>query len=249
MIGIFIGLFFLPKFFRRELNQREEWMLVLSLCVLTFIVWAQKGWLGYYFSLYISPQIRSNYRVSIFITTAGLLAFYIWISPYLEKIKLPKKKWLACCSILLVSLLDQGGLFFPLNPNHETTSSDRQFAKQLKASLGEKPMLKLPFGAYPEWSGYMSVEIYSPFRYLMAEKIHSVFPSIKGTRNLEEQWPLFFGKIPEKKMLLDYGIAGVVIDKDDYPDKGQTAEAAYTGPNSRKFSSPNGRFVFIDLRD
>lgn len=249
IFGFLLSLFVLFSCLRRKPTQRESWMIILAIGALFFMAFGQRYGLGYLFAYYVSPQIRSNYRVAIYVTTATLLAFYIWVAPRLEKIKDIKWKWAACAGLLLFSLLDQGGLFYPLNPDHKNTNSDRQFAKEMKAALGDKPMLKLPFGAFPEWSGYMSVEIYSTMRFTMAEKIHSVFPSIKGTKNLEEQWPMFFGKIPSKPSLLAYGIAGVVIDTTDYPDGGQAAMQAYIGPNTKKFYSPNQRFVFIDLRD
>lgn len=249
LLGFCIAVFMLARWRRRSLTQNEYWLIVLGFSALWFIAFAQRGGLAYAFSYYVSPQIRANYRAVIFITTAALLAFYIWISPRLNSLKKSSTKWLACSALLLFSLLDQGGLFYPLNPDHLDTNSDRQFAKEMKAALGDKPMLKLPFGAYPEWSGYMSVEVYSPMRFIMAEKIHSVFPSIKGTKNLEEQWPMFFGKIPNKIFLLSYGIAGVVIDTKDYPDSGEAAMKEYINSKSKYFYSPNKRFVFIDLRD
>lgn len=248
IIGFFISVFYIFRFWLKAPSDKEYWLCALGIISLFCIAYGQKGGLGYLFSYYISPQIRANYRICIYIATASLLAFYLWIRPHFENIKGIKWKAIACTGLLIASLLDQGGVFYQLNPDHKNTNSDREFAKQMKEALGDKPMLKLPFGAFPEWSGYMSVEPYSPMRFIMAETIHSVFPAIKGTKSLEEQWPLFFGKIPTKPALISYGIAGVVIDTSDYPDGGQEAMNEYLSASSRYFYSPNKRFVFIDLR-
>ena len=247
-MGLVFCLVVLWNRFRGDYSQRKtDQYLILSFCAVVCLGFALKYGLGYLFAITVSPQLRSWNRASLFVATAGIIAFFIWLQP---RISAGTDRWRLVAfsfTLALFGLAEQGTIWRPVSPDYAQTTSDIKFSKDLKEAIGDKVILGLPFGVFPEWRGYSSVETYGNFRYLMFEKIRAVFPTIKGTKESLPKLNLFFGRYPDLYSLKQYGISGLVIDKADYPDQGQDALSAYMKRESVTFVSPDGRFQFISL--
>jgi hypothetical protein len=140
-----------------------------------------------------------------------------------------------------------GTFYRPANAKIDETKSDQEFARRIKETVGDSPIIKLPFGVFPEWPGYPSKESYAAFRQLAFEKIHSIFPAVKGSPESYRKVELFFGRIPHRQSMRDFGLRGVVIDRMDYDDQGKEAIQALSLKEALSFDSANGRFKFISL--
>lgn len=245
IIGILISLAF---WFRKTKGEKASTYTLLGICAIWFIALGQKYGLGTFIAFHVSPQIRSYNRVSIFVATAGFIAFLIWLSPYIDRLKKPWQKYLAMVMLLVLALLDYGTFWRPVDPKYADTRSNREFAEKVYSAVKDKPILKLPFGVFPEWPGYPSVESYSGFQFLIFAPIRSTFASIKGTAETQNKVNLFFGRVPTPQSARDFGLAGVVIDTWDYQDHGvEATQTLKQNPDQIIFDSPNGRFRFIGL--
>lgn len=242
IFGILLGLFYLMR--RKKFGGLpfSEEIRVLVLTAVWFVVLGIRYGIGYGVALYLSPQIRSYNRVSIFIACAGLLILVFWIFTLTKNHN--KKNWIIA-GLTLLALVDFGTIWRPVHPQFDETKSDREFSAHVKSSVRDGPVLHLPFGVFPEWPGYPAKESYAYFRYLAFEKIHSVMPVIKQTEGSFRKISLFFGKIPSTQSMTDFGIKGVVLDRNEYPDQGRSEINSLMEGAKASFDSLDGRFRYI----
>lgn len=245
LAGMLMVIVALAKKIRRKPVEDIYWH--LGAAVIWCYAWGLKYGLGTAFAYLVTPSIRSWNRISVFIATAGLIAFFYWLGPKINRISNQGLRWLACFALLVFCLAEQGTLWRPLDVKIDQAQSDREFSAKVKAAAQDKPILGLPFGGFPDWRGYASIEPYGIFRYLMYEEIRSVVPSIKGTPETARKFEYFFGRIPAPQFMRDYGLVGVVVDRHDYPDMGADVISALRNPRSTVFSSQDARFMYIGL--
>lgn len=248
LFGLGLCIYHSVRLFRGAKKTTNPIFLYLGFIALICLGLALRYGLGYLFAITVSPQIRSWNRASLFIATAGLIAFFIWIQPIIAK-HIPKNYiWAPCLGILIFFLAEAGTIWRPITPDRAQIISDMTFSQEVKSVVGDKPVIGLPFGFFPEWRGYASVETYGNFRYLQFETIHSIFPSIKGTLETNRKMELFFGRYPNVVFLLNYGVVGIVIDRKDFPDNGAEVISIYSALKTKKIQSADGRFYFVSLQ-
>lgn len=243
MIGLVIGFAFL---FRSSLFRNHKYRIeiqALSVASIWLFLLGLRGGIGYWVASTVSPQIRSYNRVSVVLAGLGLVIFFMWFSQS-QWSKKWKANWILI-AVLLLSFADLGSFWRPVNPLVPETQSDQQFSRKVKESVGDSPVIKFPFGVFPEWPGYPSKESYAAFRFLAFEQIHSIFPVIKGTPTMETKVRRFFGRVPSWSEITEFGLRGVVIDRLDYEDQGREAIQSLSYAGAVAFDSPNGRFHFI----
>jgi phosphoglycerol transferase len=208
------------------------------------------------FGMFISPQIRTYTRISVFIGFLSLFVFFRCLQNLMEKHKF--KHYLVgliAAALLIIGAYDQTTQYneFPKTPTwNNTLENDQIFVAQIENILPPNSMVfQLPYVDFPEGVAPGTMDSYAPFRpYFFSNDIHWSAGAIKG-RSVAI-WQKTVANLPTSAMineLIKNGFSGIYIDRNGYSDHGKALEAALSKILYEKpLISPNQEFSFFIIK-
>jgi phosphoglycerol transferase len=226
-----------------------------ALCVMC-ILWATVGGLGGIFNTFVIADIRCYNRIAPFIS------FYS-VVPVALLLTAVRRRWatrryasgvfgLLLFGASVAAPFDQAVLtgFIPHEVREQTFAHDREFVSAIETVLPPgSAVFELPYMGYPV--EYLTERLFNNDRgrpYIHSTKYRWSWAAVSGTTSAE--WNRQAAAQPTAEMLHNLyhaGFAGVWVDLFGY--NGQNApEAALTQFLGAPRRSPNGRFLFYDMR-
>jgi phosphoglycerol transferase len=215
------------------------------------------GGVGSIFSTYVSPWIRSYYRISVFIAFGSLAS----IAVVLEELRLRYANTRRSVAIyvtgllLLLSLgiLDQTTSKFVSPPIQEPYADNAEFIQKIEATLtpGSR-VFQLPYLAFPESLGAYGVSDYQPlWGYLHSKTLCWSYGAMRGSRG--DLWQARVAAMPPELMantLAYAGFDGLYIDRCGYLDRASALEAKFQSLlGVAPIVNQGSRLAFFDLRE
>jgi phosphoglycerol transferase len=215
------------------------------------------GGLSLLFAHVVTPQVRTWYRLHVFIAFFALLAVAALLELAVRRLDVATRGRAAgaalLAAVLVVGFLDQTN---PTNvPAYEQQraefESDGAFVDSIEQELEpDAAVFQLPYVPFPEWWPESGMAAFDSFRgYLHSEDLRWSFGAMTAR---PENWQP--GVIDESVAQLlprisSAGFDGLVVDRRGYPDEGSAVESAIADITGRKaLVSPDGRFAFFDLQ-
>ncbi|MBE7212890.1 MAG: hypothetical protein INR65_17900, partial [Gluconacetobacter diazotrophicus] len=200
------------------------------------LLYGTVGGLGTLFSFFVSPQIRSVNRFSVFIAFFSLAAVAACLDRWCVRPDRPlavrAAGWAGLAVLLALGLLDQA----PRRPDiegHRRTArvfrQDRDFFRQVQAAVPAGTMVfELPYEGFPEVRPVPdTLEVDTEFRpYVQTEGLRWSYGAIRDTPT--DLWQQRVAAMPlpdEVRTLALSGFGGVLLERAGYPDHGAAAEA------------------------
>jgi phosphoglycerol transferase len=209
------------------------------------------GGLGSLFAFFISAEIRTYSRISVFIGFFALFA----VALLLERLRRCHGRLadVAALVVLTVGLLDQASRFAirDYTAVDRTYASDAAFVRRIEALLPSGAALfQLPPSTFPEPPPVSRMDGYAPLRPLLqARTSRWSYPSMRGRGNAT--WLDNVASRAPAAMLeavFAAGFDGVVIDRDGYADGAAALEAKLRGVlGVDPTASPDGQLSFFPL--
>ncbi len=228
----------------------------LSLLAAAGIFAATVGGLAALFNTFVSAQIRSWNRMSVFIGFLALASVALLLDGARQRLQLHRRRVavLGLISLLLFGVLDQvapGAL-----PDHERLaaeySSDAAFVAGIERSLPAGAMVfQLPYRPFPEVGRLERAIDYDHFRgYLHSTDLRWSYGGLKGR---QADWQEQLRGQPTDLLvarLVPIGFGGIWVDRFAYADEGRSIESGLVDVvGSPALISRNGRFSFFSLKD
>ena len=218
------------------------------------------GGLSWILGLSGFTEIRAWNRISVFIALYTLLAVGLALDRFVAW--LPAFRWkrgaIAAGAILLVTVgvLDQTSSAIVPDTRKAAGewNSDATFVQRIERTVGaDAAVFQLPYLPYPEAQLDLppyGMQDYDPFRgYLHSDTLRWSYGAMRGRPG---NWARRVVKLPTGKMLdavSAVGFRGLWIDRQGYPQGTEDIEAQVADLTGQKpFQSPDGRFLFFDLR-
>ena len=194
------------------------------------------GGLSMVFAFFVSPQIRSVNRISVFIAFFSLAAVAACLDRWCVR---PGRSWpvraagwLGLILLTAAGLLDQGPWHLDLDRYREVTKefrADRGFFRGVQAAVPAGTMVfELPYEVFPEVAppvGTMLMD--TEFRaYVQTMGLRWSYGAVKNTT--PDLWQQHIAALPldEGLRTLAYaGFGGVLLECNGYADRGVAAEA------------------------
>jgi len=182
------------------------------------------GGFGSLFALLISPQIRTYCRLNVFIAFMALFAVVL----LLDRLRRSRPILVAVIAgfVLVFGLLDQTTPAHAeaYNADRARYASDGELVAQIEQAVPAGAMIfELPFGAFPE-----SIDDYVLVRpYLHSHSLRWSYPTMRGREG--ETWARNTAALAPTELLTALrgaDFAGILINRDLYPDRGTAIEAA-----------------------
>jgi phosphoglycerol transferase len=206
-------------------------------------------------------EIRAWNRISVFIAFFALVAVALFLDRMIARTReFPYKRLAAgAFAVLLVGIgiFDQTSKAIVPDSNNFANewNSDAVFVKDIEDTLGPgESVFQLPYLPFPEGEldvpPYGMVD-YDPLRgYVHSSDLNWGYGGAKGRA---ADWQAQVVKKPTPEMLAAItavGFRGLWIDRLGYPEQAKQIEAEVQQATGQSpLVSPNGRFVFYDLRD
>ncbi|WP_156469161.1 hypothetical protein [Cephaloticoccus primus] len=268
--GVYIGLCaiagLLALLFRgvyRQLNRHSPSLPFLAVC--WTIAYASFGGVNAIFSLITNfYDIRGTNRYSFAIATIGFL-YFVFVIHRLTKRWSLKVRFGVLIALGSLFMWDQSyqSYFFPrynipTSLTRERVMADKALALNLENRLDAGAMIYiLPVLDFPEpFSGRgafkLNFFIYDPIRpFLYSTKLRYSYGSNKGRQGAD--WQLNVQELPAGELaarLESYGFAGILLNRKDYPDRGEQllAEFAKAGWPMEFEQGIRNEWAFIRLR-
>jgi phosphoglycerol transferase len=237
-----------------EFRRRPLLLHQLGILSVAGILFATTSGFGALFSLFVTPEIRAQNRVSIFLAFFSLIAVAFCLDALFRRARPGHRPWLraACVLLLLAAVYDQtpaGLVELPLRSAADTQNM-RAFVSAIERQLPPGSMvLQLPFVAYPEMS-LRKIDAYDPLRaYLFSSTLRWSFPTMRFRAG--DAWLATLSSLPLPELLpeaLAAGYRGLYIDRFGYDDGGAALEAQLrTALQSVPLESPDHRLFFFNL--
>ena len=206
-----------------------------------------------------SANVRSYNRISIFLAMFSFLAVAMLLERLFAKFAAGGKKPLVvaiAAGVLVVGVLDQTSpKLIPAYAKLKTEyDSDAEFVGRIESALPEGAMIfQLPYVRFPEaWPLPPGRMInYDPFRgFLHSKTLKWSYGAVKGRP--ADLWQRDLAAKPLDQMvrtLAVTGFSGIWVDRFGTGEKAAETEAAIGRLlGVQPLVSPNGRFVFYDMR-
>lgn len=162
-LGIFaiIGLLFLIVSSIRKASKKEgsNAIKVLASCMSCIFAIGITGGFGLAIALFVTTQIRTYYRIVVFLYCVGLLGFLIMLQQIYQK-KHINKKVILLISVLIIyiHLVDmqyisynfQSNMYTNMSRGEKNFVSDKEFVTTLEENYDKDNILYLPIISYPE---------------------------------------------------------------------------------------------------
>ena len=210
---------------------------------------------GTLFAMFISPDIRSYNRISVFLGFLSLLVLFKLIQYLCDRYCL-KTKWvsLLACILLIVGIIDQTPTYaiFPESQSNQADfQNDQTFIANIEKSLPPgSAIFELPYQAFPETPAMYKMPDYAQFRpYLHSTNLRWSYAAMKGRSTAT--WQQKVAHLPTAKMLealRQAGFTGIYINREGYADHGVVLEHSLAKILHQKpLVSPNTQLSFFRL--
>ena len=211
----------------------NERLKILSLLVITMILFMTVGGFSSLFAQFITPNLRGWDRVSIFIAFASFATFLIGVEFFIEKLqKITKIRYFfvfCSCAFLVFGLWDQTIPFSVsvLNATKISFLQDENFVQKIEKSLPKNSaVFQFPYMQFPEAGPIHLLAVYRPLiGYLHSENIKWSHGVLIGSA--EDH---FFKALSEQPLarqidiIKKLGFAGIYVDRKGYVDNGAAFE-------------------------
>ena len=210
---------------------------------------------GTLFAMFISPNIRSYNRISVFIGFLSLFVFFKCLQIICAKYRIkPKGIAFICAIFLIIGTLDQisPNHVFAKNPGFQSDfESDAVFVKEIENIMpAQSAIFILPYNGFPEVPTLNKMPDYEEFRpYLHSSRLKWSYGAMKGrpiaiwqekTANLAPPQML--------NTLVLSGFSGIFIDSNGYADHAKSLEIQLSHLlQESPLISPNHQFIFFNL--
>jgi phosphoglycerol transferase len=253
-IGFFVSLISLAL--RRDNTPSSRLLVCLGFLSVAAVLLATIGGLGSIFSTFLSPWIRSYYRISVFIAFLSLFAIAIVAERLRQRYVHSRRSALIYNAGLFLlaclGILDQTTPTFALPWVREAYADNQEYLRQIETALPEgSRVFQLPYLSFPESLGVHGVSDYEPIRgYLHSNKLRWSYGAMRGSEG--DLWQARVAAMPPEKLaetLAFAGFAGIYLDRRGYTD-GAAALEAKIRPllGNEPLVSKDARFAFYDLR-
>jgi phosphoglycerol transferase len=207
------------------------------------------------FGMFISPEIRTYTRISVFIGFLSLFVFFRCLQALTAKYQW--NNWrvgLIACMLLAIGVFDQTTAkdVFPKVPTWKSeVMNDQVFVGQIEHLLPAQSMIfQLPYVDFPEGIAPGTMDSYAPLRpSFFSDDLRWSAGAMKGRPAAIWQKATASQPVPTMvKDLTTAGFAGIYIDRNGYADHGQALEARLAQRlHEQPLVSPNNEFSFFRL--
>lgn len=204
------------------------------------------------FALWISPQIRSVNRISIFIAFISMLAAGL----IFDRLTRGRARWVAPAAAALLTIagaLDQTtSVARRFHGEPGSFYAFRDYVRKIDASLPPgSEIFQLPYFPFPENGWVGGIGDYEHFRpYLHSSDVAWSYGAVRGS--VGDLWQKEIASLPAEAMVRELvlaGFEGIWIDRRGYSDRAAALEeelSRFTG--AIPFQSPDGDYAFLPLQ-
>ena len=208
------------------------------------------GGFGDFISAFLSPEIRAYARIFPFIGFFSVASAAVILAPLLHRLPAAFRApaWIA---IVILAAYDQRVPSYADDHNQNVWRQDDDFVRYVETRLpANSAIFELPFTDFPNEILPASLQTNDLLRpYLHSAKYRWSWPAVSGTTSAE--WNRFAASLAAPEMLraiVERGFSGLWLDTAGYPS-GASPESAITAAlGASPYRSPDGRFLFYDLR-
>lgn len=227
----------------------------LSVLNLASFIFGTVGGLGTVFSFIISPSIRSQNRISVFIAFFSLFAIGIVLEFVYKKIKNKYIYFSILFFLLLVGVLDQATKSIIIRQGNYINkfTSDKSFINKIEQSLpSNSKVFQLPYFPFPENGPIHNLPDYDHYiGYFHSTNVKWSYGGIKGRE--ASLWQKRTASLPPQQMLLKLksnGFNGIYIDRRGYVDNASKMESDFSRIlGEEPVISDYGNLSFFDLNN
>jgi phosphoglycerol transferase len=248
---LFLCGYFIVSYIKRD-RQRDTLLHFSSLCVLVCVLTALSGGFGTVFNFFVTGEIRSYNRITIYIICFCLLAVASLLQRYV------KKPWFLALSLVLlcaVGWADQVKIWPSgyWEERAEVAENYQDFYSRVEASMEEGAMVyQLPFVGFPEQAPLNELSCYEPLSaYVYTDTLKWSHGGMWG-RNMEALYLWSDNGISRDfvRGILEQGFQGVCINLKGYKE---TEWESVIGFYSEELGltptvSQDGMLYFYDIR-
>lgn len=215
---------------RRPASRVLEGLSVLNICGILF---ATVGGLGMVFSMLITPQIRSQNRVSVYISFFSLCCLALMVQALWARLATTRARRLAFSGVLVglvwFALWDQEP--HPYRPDFTRIkrewASDSDFVSRIETALPAGAMIwQIPYAQYPEGPLVYHHAAYPALRfYLHSQTLRWSVGAMNGREG--DAWQKKIAALPLDEQLqavAEAGFRGIQVARRGYPDDGAQVE-------------------------
>ena len=229
----------------------RAWLLApCATLTLACMLLASVGGFGDFVSTFLSPDIRCYARIFPFIGFFSLAAAAALLAPLVHRVpagfRVPA--WIA---LTILAAYDQRVPSYANDHNQNVWRQDDDFVRYVETLLPANSVIfELPFSDFPNEirpGGLQTNDLLRP--YLHSEKYRWSWPAVSGTTPAE--WNRFAAShaVPEMlRAIVQRGFAGLWLDAAGYAAGTSPENAISAALGAAPYRSPNGRFLFYDLR-
>ncbi len=237
-----------------EFRRRPLLLHQLGILSAAGILFATTSGFGALFSLFITPEVRAQNRVAIFLAFFSLIAVAFCLDAVFRRAHPNHRPWLRAAALLLLvaAVYDQAPAGIAELPVRSAADSHnmRQFLSAIERQLPPGSMvLQLPFVAYPEVP-LRKIDAYDPLRaYLFSSTLRWSFPTMRFRAG--DAWLATLGSLPLPELLpqaIAAGYRGLYVDRFGYADNGAALETQLRAAlQSTPLECPDHRLFFFNL--
>jgi hypothetical protein len=217
---------------------------------LACVLFGTVGGFGDFFSTFVSPDIRCYARIFPFIGFFSITAAAVLFSP-LERRLPPAFQIPALIAITVLAGYDQAVPSYANDHQQAVYQQDEGFVRWIETILPANSMVfELPYTDFPNEihpAELLSNDLLRP--YLHSSKYRWSWPAISGTTSAE--WSRLVAALPVPEMLraiAHRGFSGLWLDSAGFTPGTSPANVIATELRAQPQRSPDGRFLFYDLR-
>lgn len=237
-----------------EFRRRPLLLHQLGILCAAGILFATTSSFGALFSLFITPEIRAQNRIAVFLAFFSLIAVAFCLDALFHRARPTYRPWLRAAAVLLLlaAIYDQTPAGLAQLPVRSAADSHnmRQFLSAIERQLPPGSMvLQLPFVAFPE-TPLRKIDAYDPLRaYLFSSTLRWSFPAMRFRAG--DAWFSTLSSLPLPELLpqaIAAGYRGLYIDRFGYDDNGAALETQLRSAlQTTPLESPDHRLFFFNL--
>jgi len=228
----------------------------LAVLNLSCVLLATIGGFASLFAFFISPQLRTYNRISIFIAFFSLFAVALFLEELRQKhVKTNRQKYIFYFFLIIllsIGIFDQTTKEFipPYTTTKEEFLMDENFIATIEKTVPPDSMIfQLPYVPFPENPPIYNMGDYELFRgYIHSHNLRWSYGAMKGRNS---NWHRIISEKPVDEFLTTIslvGFSGIYIDRNGYADGGAQIEAELINKlNVKPIVSKNNRFVFFNM--
>ncbi|HMF44444.1 MAG TPA: hypothetical protein VKQ32_27410 [Polyangia bacterium] len=235
-------------------DERRPLFSALARLNLAALLLATTGGFGALFALLVSPQIRTYARMHVYIAFLALFC----VALLLDRLWQTRRRVaaLATAAVAFLGLADQitPRAVPPYARRASEFRADAAFVHGLEARLPPGAQIfQLPYLLFPEAGGLPGTKLmdYDPLRpYLHSHSLRWSYPAMFG--RVGDAWTSAVADQPAPELirtLSDAGFAGILVDRNGYPDDGAAIVASLGAALDGAAPIASGRLVFFDFGD